>query len=345
MDERDRSPHRDEAPDPSASGPFRIRAVSELTGVPEPTLRAWERRYGIPKPERSASGYRLYAGSEVEQVRELKRLCGEGMAAAEAAKVVLGHRSSAAASAPLVAPHAAAASTPIVVPHAAAVERILAAVRRFDDAELDRELRRLLFLGTTITILDEVVTPLLYEVGRLWHSGELSIAEEHLASQRIGTLLRDLVRLSPGALAERAVVLASFADDEHDLGLLAMALRFSGWGLRPVFLGARTPPGAIRSAVQAMRPALVALSVTQPPERSRARELVDDYASACGDVPWIVGGSGSSAITDLVGARGGAIAERGPAELRRSVRALISATSGPAATSPTRTPTPRRARS
>ncbi|MBK6461094.1 MAG: MerR family DNA-binding transcriptional regulator [Myxococcales bacterium] len=331
--ERNRS-SSDEAPDLPASGPFRIHTVSELTGVPEPTLRAWERRYGIPKPERSASGYRLYAGGEVEQVRELRRLCDEGMAAAEAAKVVLAQRTS------------ASASAPVVPPHAAAIERILGAIRRFDDAELDRELRKLLFLGTAITILDEVVTPLLYEVGRLWHSGELSVAEEHLASQRIGTLLRDLVRLSPGALSEQAVVLASFADDEHDLGLLAMALRFSGWGLRPVFLGARTPPGAIRSAVRAMSPALVALSVTQPPERSRARELVDDYASACGDVPWIVGGGAAGAIADLIQARGGVLADRDPAELRRSVRALLSAGSGPgaSATSSTRTTKSRRSR-
>ncbi len=331
--ERKRKPGYEEPQDLPASGPFRIHTVSELTGVPEPTLRAWERRYGIPKPERSASGYRLYAASEVEQVRDLRRLCDEGMAAAEAAKVVLAQRTT------------AAASAPVVPPHAAAVERILAAIRRFDDAELDQELRKLLFLGTSVTILDEVVTPLLYEVGRLWHAGELSVAEEHLASQRIGTLLRDLVRLSPGALSEQAVVLASFADDEHDLGLLAMALRFSGWGLRPVFLGARTPPGAIRSAVAAMRPALVALSVTQAPERSRARELVDDYASACGDVPWLVGGAASSAIADLVRARGGAIAERDPAELRRSVRALLTAASlGSTSPSSPRSTKPRRAR-
>lgn len=323
-------PVRDGAIDLPASGPFRIHTVSELTGVPEPTLRAWERRYGIPKPERSASGYRLYAGSEVEQVRELRRLCDEGMAAAEAAKVVLAHRAT------------APAGQPEADPHATAVSRILGAIRRFDDAELDRELRRLLFLGTAVTLLDEVMTPVLQEIGRLWHAGELSIAEEHLASQRIGTLLRDLVRLAPGALSEQTVVLGSFADDEHELGLLAMALRFSGWGLRPVFLGARTPPGAIRSAVQAMRPSLVALSVTQPPERSRARELVDDYASACGDVPWIVGGAASGAVADLVRGRGGAVASEDPVELRRSIRTLLSAPSASPSSPPPRTPKPRR---
>ena len=41
-------------------GPYRIHVVAEMTGIPAATLRAWERRYGIPSPERTASGYRLY---------------------------------------------------------------------------------------------------------------------------------------------------------------------------------------------------------------------------------------------------------------------------------------------
>ena len=70
------------------AGPLRIHAVAELTGVPEPTLRAWERRYGIPCPERTSSGYRLYGAREVDEVRRMKELCEAGMAAAEAAALV-----------------------------------------------------------------------------------------------------------------------------------------------------------------------------------------------------------------------------------------------------------------
>ncbi len=305
-----------------ARGPFRIHAVAELTGVPEPTLRAWERRYGIPKPERGASGYRLYARAEVDQVREMRRLCEGGMAAGEAAKLLVSSRG---AGEPAAEP-----PTPRPSAHASAIASILEAIRRFDDAALDLELRKLMFLGTAISILDEVIAPALVEVGRLWHEGELSVAQEHLASQRLSTLLRDLLRLSPGSQAESTVVLGSFAEDDHELGLLGMALRLSGWGLRPVFLGARTPPGAVRSAVTALDPALVALSVTISPQRARARELVDDYASACGEVPWIVGGAASEGLRDMVLARGGRIAPTDPTELRRMIRAALA----PAASNP-----------
>ncbi|MCB9646972.1 MAG: MerR family DNA-binding transcriptional regulator [Deltaproteobacteria bacterium] len=56
-----------------------------MTGVPTATLRAWERRYGVPTPDRSANRYRLYGEGEVAAVRAMARRLAEGMAASEAA--------------------------------------------------------------------------------------------------------------------------------------------------------------------------------------------------------------------------------------------------------------------
>ena len=53
---------------------YRINAVAEMTGVPAPTLRAWERRYGIPRPGRSESSYRLYSDADVAEVRFSHRI-------------------------------------------------------------------------------------------------------------------------------------------------------------------------------------------------------------------------------------------------------------------------------
>src|ERR1700744_5322809 len=88
MHPEDGHPGGNAAGGPGDRGPYRLPPVAALTGVPEPTLRAWERRYGIPTPERTASGYRLYGDREVAQVREMQRLCAGGLAAAEAARAV-----------------------------------------------------------------------------------------------------------------------------------------------------------------------------------------------------------------------------------------------------------------
>ena len=67
---------------------YRIRTVSTKTGVPAATLRAWERRYGIPNPLRTESAYRLYRETDIEQIKLLKRMVDEGLAPSEAARLL-----------------------------------------------------------------------------------------------------------------------------------------------------------------------------------------------------------------------------------------------------------------
>jgi DNA-binding transcriptional MerR regulator len=70
-------------------GRFRINHVAETTGIPEATLRAWERRYHVPKPARTPSGYRLYSQDDVAQVRKMRELCEAGVSPGDAAKEIL----------------------------------------------------------------------------------------------------------------------------------------------------------------------------------------------------------------------------------------------------------------
>jgi MerR family transcriptional regulator, light-induced transcriptional regulator len=300
-------------------GPFRIQAVAAMTGVAETTLRAWERRYGVPTPERTASGYRLYGAREVAQVQEMLRLCEErGLAPAEAARAI--HKDGATLFASPMGPVAVASND---AAWESAVAAILSAVEAFDEVELDDAMRRLPMMGHSSLIIDKVIQPALRVVGERWIDGTLTIAHEHLLAHRVNTFLRGMLQLTANTREGARVVLGCFPDESHDLGLLATALRLASWGLCPLFLGARTPPAAIHGAVEATSLALVFLSVSIAPPRVKARELIDEYAAACGMIPWIVGGAGASSIRDLIEARGGMVApEDGPA-LRRLVSANI----------------------
>jgi methanogenic corrinoid protein MtbC1 len=125
---------------------------------------------------------------------------------------------------------------------------------------------------------------------------------------------------------------ACFADEDHALPLYGVAFGFIQWGLRPIVLGARTPPSAIRHAVESIQPALVGLSVTVTPPAYRARELVDAYAEACGAVPWIVGGPAAEDLRDFVEASGGmVVGTQALDQVRAAVRGLLRATPADAA--------------
>jgi DNA-binding transcriptional MerR regulator len=58
---------------------FTIRAASALTGINENTLRAWERRYGLISPERTAKGYRLYSDEDIARLRLIQRAMRGGI--------------------------------------------------------------------------------------------------------------------------------------------------------------------------------------------------------------------------------------------------------------------------
>jgi len=297
-------------------GPFfRIARVAESTGIAETTLRAWERRYGVPAPERTASGYRLYGQPEVNEVRMMRSLCDEGMAAAEAASQVISRRRAQGPTSPPVSE---------ADPYKATVLAMLASVMNFDVDTFEHEVRRLPLFGGVNTILDRIVVPFLHEVGARWHTGDLSIAHERLATERMSTLLRDFLRLTTNDEPTRErILLACFGDEEHDLGLLVTGIRLATWAYRPVVLGGRIPPRALRSAVLEFAPHMVALSLTIPPDQARARELAEDYSAACGDVPWVVGGNGAHAIEHLIEKFGGRTIAAEPERLRAALRDLV----------------------
>jgi DNA-binding transcriptional MerR regulator len=73
----------------SASEPiYSIGAVSRMLGIPSATLRAWEDRYGVVVPERSAGGQRLYTRSQIEQLTFIHGAMGSGSSAADAHRVL-----------------------------------------------------------------------------------------------------------------------------------------------------------------------------------------------------------------------------------------------------------------
>ena len=296
----------------TSQGRYRIHAVAELTGVPEATLRAWERRYAVPTPLRTPSGYRLYSHKDVELVKRMRELCGGGMAPVDAAKVVT--------------ENARAQPTPLPTndPFTAVSTRIVEATRRMDPDGIEAEVRIALTLADAATVVEQVFCPALQEIGHAWELGLISVGHEHLASEILTIATRDLLRLAGPARPLGEVLLACFADEEHSLPLYAAAFRFVEWGYRPHVLGARTPPSGVAPAAREIDPAFVGLSLTIPLSRARAQELVDAYASAVGSRPWGVGGASAGAIRELVEARGGHVLHGSSDEQRDQIGRLLT---------------------
>jgi len=124
-------------------------------------------------------------------------------------------------------------------------------------------------------MLQQVVAPLLTEVGDLWRAGQLTSAHEHFASGVIRMFLGRLAR--PFALAEGAPVLvvATPAGQLHELGALLAGAAAAMVGWRVIYLGASLPAAEISGVARQNHAKAVALSLVYPEDDPQvADELV-----------------------------------------------------------------------
>jgi len=271
-------------------GVYRIQTVARMTGVPIAVLRAWEKRYGVPHPSRTDAAYRMYTEVDVTMVKRLSALRATGLVASEAARMVLREH---------------AATSPLQPP-TGVVERLLNAARRMDGYAIDEALASLATVGNAADAFERVIAPTMVEVGRLWQSGELGEAHEHLLSEHLSMTLRTWLGFARPASPKGTALIGCFADELHTIPSYGLALRWSSYGLQTVLLGARTTPDAVRTAVLQLTPTVVGLSLTMSASEQQATSL-PQYADACGKVPWVVGGAGVASISAEVLALGGLV--------------------------------------
>jgi len=226
------------------SSTLRIGELARRTGVNPALLRAWERRYGLIEPERTAGGFRLYSERDERRVRTMVENIAGGLAAAEAARLALDDSGEA----------ASAAATE-------AEPELLAALLAFDESTAHAALDRLLAEYSRETVLVEHVLPVLRDLGEGWAGGDVSVAQEHFASGLLRGRLLGLARGWDRGVGPRAI-LGCPPGELHDLGLVAFGLLLRELGWRMTMVGADTPLETLRSAAVALRPDAVVLAAT-----------------------------------------------------------------------------------
>jgi DNA-binding transcriptional MerR regulator len=256
----------------ASNGLLRIGELSKRAGVSPDLLRAWERRYGLLRPERSAGGLRLYSSADVERVRAMREHLAGGLAAAEAAALASQEG-------------AGGEPVPAGLSPAALRDDLAEALDGFDEPGAQATFDRLLAVATVDTLLGEVVLPYLHELGDRWHRGDASVAQEHFASGVLRGRLLGMAR-GWGLGVGPAALLACLPGEQHDLGLIAFGLVLRSRGWRIVFLGGDTPIETVGELARRLEPSLVVVSAVSA-ERVQAvlgelRALARDHRLALG---------------------------------------------------------------
>jgi DNA-binding transcriptional MerR regulator len=220
----------------STTPAFNLKVVLKETGIAADTLRAWERRYGLPMPQRSAGGHRLYSQRDIETIKWLIKRQEDGLSISRA--VDLWNEQIASGTDPLadLVQAGPAATIPLQYPS--------------PDTTLDSLRAQWIERG-------------MYEIGERWYENRASVQQEHFASALAMRRLDALLSASPAPTRNQTVLIGCPPEEWHTFTPLLLALLLRRRGLNVVYLGANVPEEQFTMTVKEIRANLVVLVAQQ----------------------------------------------------------------------------------
>lgn len=235
-----------------SEGLYPIRTVSSLTGVNAITLRAWERRYGLIKPDRTPKGHRVYTKHDINLIHRVVALLESGVSIGQAGD------------------HLDSTAKPGRRAFGAKdrwqnyQNDLLSAVERYDEVELDGTYTEALSLYPTEIVTENLIRPVLRELGDSWREDGVGVSHEHFfvtyLRNKLGARLNNLI----GRHCHTKILACCIPQEQHEIGLLLFCLGAAEQGFSFVILGANTPLEELPDVVRRSNCKAILLSGSGP---------------------------------------------------------------------------------
>ena len=198
------------------------------------TLRAWERRYGLIRPQRTPKGHRLYSRADIQRIEQVLALLDRGIAIGQARAALDAQQQGSENPAPATLPRERS-------PRTDDIDRMIEAIGAFDEKTLNTIYNEALSLYPVELVTSQMIVPLLEELGRRWESREGSVAEEHFFSvflrNKLGARFHHMALDTHGP----RLLCACLPTESHELALPLFCLAALTRNYRIVLLGANMP--------------------------------------------------------------------------------------------------------
>jgi DNA-binding transcriptional MerR regulator len=256
---------------------YNLKAVVQQTGLKPDTLRAWERRYGLPTPERSEGGHRLYSRRDIDIIKWLIARQQEGLSISRA--VDLWQQIEASGRDPLHTPMPIATRTPVRVPRPMGEaivelrENWIDACLRYDEGQAEQVMTQAFALYPPEIVAVELLQKAVAEIGDGWYQGDVTVQQEHFCSGLAIRRLENLIMAAPPPTRPGRILAACPPGENHVIGLLLLTflLRRRGWEV--VYLGANVPRERLETTISVAQPQLVLLAAQRLQSAARLLEM------------------------------------------------------------------------
>ncbi|WP_424949559.1 MerR family transcriptional regulator [Deinococcus sp.] len=269
---------------PANTALYTASEVESRSGVPATTLRQWERRYGFPRPSRTAGGYRMYSPFDLACIAFLQARQDEGVSVSRAVELAREHFFSAQAALPVVSDLVRA----LVCPDHREAARLLGQAHATLSAE---------------EVMTEVMGPALTLIGQMWERGEITVAHEHQASMFLKARLGRMMEAAGQNDLGPSVVAACGPGEYHEIGLMMLSVTLRRRGVQVHYLGSDMPLADLAVYTRAVAAEALLISLNTPESLASFRAHLGDLADL--QAPYFLGGQMLNAHPALAEELGG----------------------------------------
>ncbi len=314
------------------AGCFPMKVVARRTGLSPHVIRVWERRYEAVQPIRSESNRRLYSEEDIRRLDLLRRATEAGLAIGQIAALPDDELGNLLATEALAAPATVVPGSSQPDPNAVKTtpgevcQAALRAVSEMDGNQLGALLGQAAVSHSQPVLLEQILVPLLIQIGDRWRQGKLRPAHEHLASSVIRGFLANIS--GAYAIHETAPVLVvtTPVGQLHELGAMLVATAAAAEGWRVTYLGPNLPAEEIAATITQSGAQAVALSIVYPMDDPRIGDELRRLAAHLADsVLLLVGGRAAGGYRDMIDEIGGVLIDN-LADLRFRLERIRQAT-------------------
>lgn len=258
---------------------YNLKAVLKETGLSADVLRAWERRYGLPMPQRTPGGHRLYSEYDIEMVKWLKARQAEGFSISRAVKswkeMVEAGRDPLAEMISEPAPPPPMERSFATQTHVELLRRAwLDACLEFNERKAEEILSQSFALYPVETVCMEILQRGLHLIGSDWYQGKVSVHQEHFASALAIRRLDALITTAPAPTRSQTVMIGCPPGEWHTFPVLLLSLLLRRRGLRIVYLGANITTERLEETAALIYPNLIVLAAQQLTTAASLRNAV-----------------------------------------------------------------------
>jgi methanogenic corrinoid protein MtbC1 len=247
---------------PEKTPTFNLKAVLSETGIKAHTVRAWEKKFGLPRPTRSKGKHRIYTQHDISIVRWLMARLDEGMTIRRAAELWQNIESKGGDPLEYISYQIDELNAifesgdTLTDLRAAWIDNCL----KFDDAATEKFLMQAFAIYPIKMVCLEILQKGLSKIGDLWFENKATVQQEHFTSAKTLNRINALLAAAPTPTRLGRLLVACAPNEEHTFGilLLSLLLRYQGWNV--IYLGADLPISQLESTVNSIKPDLAILS-------------------------------------------------------------------------------------